>query len=245
MPRVVSDIEYTKFFDFEMKAVDEKDGSFEGYASTFGNRDLQSDIVMRGAFARTLKESKGKVPVLMGHQMSRIVGFGTHAEEDDKGLLVRGEFTLDSDEGRNAYATTRHAAAVGHKFGLSIGYGIAEGGYEIDERRGVRKLTDVDLYEYSLAAIPANTRARMTRVKAAGEKLTVTEIEDILREQGFSRADAKRIISDCKALRDAGPDEQTLRDAAAAGDLRCAVMAAQKETLMNLFREVRCQQQRL
>ena len=39
--------------------------------------DRQRDIVMPGAFDRTVKETRGRVPVLMGHQMSYIVGFGT------------------------------------------------------------------------------------------------------------------------------------------------------------------------
>lgn len=185
-------MEYTAF-DCAYKQVDET-GTFEAHVSTFGNRDRQNDIVMPGAFTRTLKETKGRVPFLMGHNMGRIIGFGTHAEEDSKGLLVRGEFTLESDEGRNAYATARHAAKVGHKLGLSIGYGIADGGAAYDERRGVRKLTDIDLFEYSIAAVPANDRARGMTVKSESDRWTEREFEEHLREVGFSK-DAARVIT--------------------------------------------------
>ena len=161
-------MEYTKPFDCELKQLsdDEEPGTFEAYISTFKNIDRQRDIVMPNAFDRTIKETRGKLPVLMGHQMGRIVGFGISAETDAKGLKVRGQFTLDSDEGKNAYATAKHAAKLKHSLGMSIGYGIPEGGAEYDEKRGVRKLHDIDLLEYSIACVPANDRAQMLGVKS-------------------------------------------------------------------------------
>ena len=48
----------------------------------------------------------------MSHNTGRVVGFSTAAEEDSKGLRVEGEFTFASDEGRNAYATVKHAAGA-------------------------------------------------------------------------------------------------------------------------------------
>lgn len=236
----MSDLEYSSVFDFGVKAVD-REGQFEGYASIFGPpADLQRDIVMSGAFAKTLKDHGGKVPILMGHQMSRIVGFGIEAEEDSKGLRVKGEFTLDSDEGKNAHATARHAFSIGHKLGLSIGYMVPAGGSEYDETKNLRLLHKIDLMEYSIAATPACPRARMQRVKSGA--MTVTDIEDTLRDAGFSRNEAKRIIADCKALRDAVPDDEeeakALREAWAA-ELRERSAKARGALLVNSFREVR------
>jgi HK97 family phage prohead protease len=181
------------------------DGQFEGHAAVFGNVDLQGDKIRRGAFKRTLDETGGRWPVLMGHIMARPVGFSTGAEEDNKGLLVRGEFTLGADDGRNAYALAKHAAALRQPFGLSIGYGVAKDGMKVNSDTGVRDLTDLDVYEFSLAAVPANSRARIGRVKAAGE-LTEREIEDILRDAGFLHNEAKRLISSMKAKRDVEPE---------------------------------------
>ena len=45
----------------EYKEVDtDEDGSFEGYASVFGNKDLGNDVVEKGAFMRSLKYKKPK-----------------------------------------------------------------------------------------------------------------------------------------------------------------------------------------
>ena len=234
----MSDVEYSPEFQFGVKAVD-KEGRFEGHAAVFNNTDLQRDIILPNAFAATLKDHGGRVPILMAHSMGRIVGFGVDAEEDSKGLKVTGEFTLDSDEGKNAHAVCRHAFSLGHKIGLSIGYMVPDGGSEYDESKNVRLLHKVNLLEYSVACVPANPRARMTRVKSGA--MTVTDIEDTLRDAGFSRNEAKRIIADCKALRDAVPDDEeakAMRDAWAA-ELRDHAAKARGALLLNSFREVR------
>ena len=188
-------MEYTKPFDCELKQLsdDEEPGTFEAYISTFKNIDRQRDIVMPNAFDRTLKETRGKLPVLMGHQMGRIVGFGISAETDSKGLKVRGQFTLDSDEGKNAYATAKHAAKLKHSLGMSIGYAIPEGGAEYDEKRAVRKLHDIDLLEYSIACVPANDRAQMLGVKGSA-MWTEREFEQYLRDAGLSKEAAKQFV---------------------------------------------------
>ena len=189
----------------EFKEVTE-DGQFEGHAAVIGNVDLGGDRIKRGAFTRTIEETGGKWPVLMGHIMSRPVGFSTGGEEDNKGLLVSGEFTLGSDDGRNAYALARHAAKLKQPFGLSIGYGVGKDGAKFNDSTGVRDLTDLDVYEFSLAAVPMNPRARVARVKAAGERFTEREIEGILRDAGFSQNEAKCLIFSMKGQRDVEPE---------------------------------------
>jgi uncharacterized protein len=190
---------------FEFKELTE-DGQFEGHAAVIGNVDLGGDRFKRGAFERTIRETGGKWVVLMGHLMSRPVGFSTGAEEDSKGLHVFGEFTLASDDGRNAYALAKHAAKLKQPFGLSVGYAIPKDGTKFNSDTGVRDILDVDVLEFSLAAVPMNPRARVARVKAAGERLTEREIEGILRDAGFSRDDAKGIIFSLTGKRDVEPE---------------------------------------
>lgn len=235
----MSEIEYSSEFQFGVKSVD-KEGQFEGHASVFSNTDLQRDIVMPGAFTGTLKDHGGRVPILMGHQMARIVGFGVDAEEDGKGLRVRGEFTLDSDEGRNAYATAKHASALGHKLGLSIGYTVPDGGSTWDEDKGIRHLNKINLLEYSIAAVPANPRARMTRVKQAGALWTAREFEEYLRDAGLSLQAAKQFVAGGYGalsggdLRDADADDEAFRK-----QLRDQCARGRGAALINSFREVR------
>lgn len=187
---------------FALKELTEA-GQFEGHAAVFGNVDLQGDRIERGAFTKAIAESGGKWPVLFGHNSGRVVGFSTGAEEDAKGLRVTGEFTLDSDEGRNAYATAKHAAQLGQKFGLSIGYGVRKNGADFDEESGVRTLKDLKVYEFSLAAIPANPRARIANVKELADCGTVREVEAWLKARGATGDEARQMISVCRQERDA------------------------------------------
>jgi Escherichia/Staphylococcus phage prohead protease len=225
---------HTGFYAFALtKAVDDE-GTFDGYASTFGNVDLQGDVVLPGAFTETLKKTAGKVPILMAHNSAEIVGFGIEAAEDERGLRVRGQFTPDSDAGRNAAAIARHAHKIGHKLGLSMGYRVRKDGADWDESTGIRKLKAVDLYEYSIAAVPANPRARMTRVK------TVREAEAALRELGLTGDEARQLISICKGEAGREPLDAPERDAKGAQtEAAAAFMAALRgQSLINELKEV-------
>src|SRR5262245_5786289 len=191
MPEI--NVSYTDYCPFEAKAISE-DGTFEGYASTFNNVDLQGDMVMPAACAATLKKQAGKVPVFLSHRSDRPVGFGMEAYEDAKGLRVKAQFTLASDEGRNARATVLHAIELDHKPGLSIGYRLLKDGAEWDESTGVRKLKAIDLLEYSIALVPANPKARITAAKSIND-WTIREFEEHLRDAGFSKEAARTIAS--------------------------------------------------
>ena len=192
-------IERSPLFEFEVKVLDEP-GRVEGYASTFSNVDRQGDVMLPGSFTATLRENKGRVPMLYGHLMSKVVGFGIEATEDDKGLKVVGEFTLDSDDGRNAYAIAKHAAKLNNKLGLSIGYGVRKDGAEWDEAAGVRRLKAVNLYEWSIAPVPANPRASIGRVKGAAAGMSASELRAVLMQVGFTQAEAREFLFAAKGL---------------------------------------------
>ncbi len=83
-----------KFKDFSVKATDEGNGGFTGYAATFDREpDSYGDVIARGAFTDTLKawtESGRPVPVLYGHNMDDPdFNIGTaELMEDERGLKV-------------------------------------------------------------------------------------------------------------------------------------------------------------
>src|SRR5262245_56499630 len=75
----------------ELKTLGERE--FEGHGSTFGNVDLGDDIVMPGAFKRSLAEHReqGELPQMLGmHLPHQVAGKWLDMQEDAKGLFVRG-----------------------------------------------------------------------------------------------------------------------------------------------------------
>src|SRR5512141_1260402 len=98
-------------FQFEVKSIG-SDGTFTGLASTYGNVDLGNDMVMPGAFSKTLAEKRGQVPLLMGHDPSAPIGLAT-LTDSPQGLQVRGELVLEADGAKSAYALLKKGVIRG------------------------------------------------------------------------------------------------------------------------------------
>jgi len=193
---------------FKIKEISDS-GEFSGYGSVFGVKDSYSDIVMPGAFAKSLADwkSKGGMPALLWqHKTDEPIGIFTKMEEDEHGLFVEGKLLKDDDPmAKRAYAHLK----AGSITGMSIGYSDVD--YEYDKDKGAFKLNEVKLWEVSLVTFPANEEARINNVKTllkSGELPKPALVEQCLRDAGFSRTQAKSILSGgYKALRDADSDD--------------------------------------
>lgn len=179
-------------YAFEIKAVSD-DGTIEGYGSVFGVRDNYDDVVAAGAFATSLNAHKadGTMPAMLWqHDANEPIGVWTEMVEDAKGLRIKGQLALDTTRGKEAHALLKLRALNG----LSIGFISKQWAY--DRETDVRTLTEIDLWEVSLVTFPANEKARVTDVKAAADELVAPkDAERILRDAGFSKADATAFVS--------------------------------------------------
>jgi len=79
-----------KSFDLEVKDVDAKNGIVAGYFSAFGMVDSDGDILMPGAFKRSIQdwgvEGKQRIKHLLNHNPSQPLGKLTVLKEDNYGL---------------------------------------------------------------------------------------------------------------------------------------------------------------
>jgi len=145
--------------DLELKALDGQ-GRFAGYASVFHMVDNQRDIILPGAFSRTLKGRTGEIKLLWQHQQDEPIGVFDRMFEDGRGLYVEGRLLLNVRRAKEAHALLKARALSG----LSIGYSPVR--YTIDTKSGIRRLAEIDLWEISLVTFPANAAANVTVVKA-------------------------------------------------------------------------------
>ena len=211
----------TRYIDrrFEIKELTEE-GGVAGHASVFGVEDAYADIVARGAFGKTLAEHKrrGSMPkMLWQHDSREPIGVWEEMAEDSVGLYVSGRLILDVQRAREAHALMREGALDG----LSIGFRTVES--VNDDKTGLRTLTEVKLFEVSPVTFPALDSARISTVKAADIR-SKRDLENALRDAGFSRRDAAWIASNwhLPAQRDAegeGLDELAASIQAAAEQL--------------------------
>ncbi len=198
-------------------------GTFEGYGSVFNNEDSYRDVMLPGAFTKTLADykSRGKMPkMLLNHgsmgggmfgssdPMADVpIGKWTDMSEDSHGLHTKGQLiNLDTERGK----TIHGAMKEGQLDGLSIGYsatGFTRGAKDNEPRR---KIHEVKLWEVSPVTFPANDQALVSAVKSmAGEIATVRQFEDFLRDVGgFSHAAAKSIA--LSGFKSAEPDTSRL-----------------------------------
>ncbi len=178
--------------DFELKAYDDDEddeakGMFSGYASVFGNKDLGNDVVVQGAFQKSIR-AKGarKIKMLFQHDTKEPIGVYTKVREDAQGLYVEGKLAMQTQKGREVYELMKMGAIDG----LSVGYRVDAKGYSYDDRGKKRYLKQVDLMEISAVTFPMNPKARVNAVKA--EERTVRDWETFLRDEGgLSRSESK------------------------------------------------------
>lgn len=174
-------------YECEIKTEADEEGMFEGYASTFGNIDKGNDVVVNGAFRKSLRRRPyNKVKLLYQHRTDEPIGVFRSMREDDRGLYVKGQLAMGTQKGKEVYELMK----MGALDAMSIGFKADPKSQSYDERRRRRFLRDVDLMEVSLVTFPMNDKALVHQVK--GSDRTIREWEDLLRDVGdLSRMESK------------------------------------------------------
>ncbi len=161
-------------------------GQIEGYASKFGLVDQGGDVVMKGAFAKSI--ASRQVKMLRGHVPDNVIGVWTEVKEDDTGLYVRGQINMDTQIGRETHSLVRSGAMDG----MSIGYRSRKA---VKNANGHRELSELDLWEVSIVTFPMLLEAT-AQAKSLSDLQEPHEIKRFLEEHlcdaGFSRKQAKQ-----------------------------------------------------
>jgi HK97 family phage prohead protease len=181
-----------KALNIEIKANSSK-REVEAYASTFGNKDLVGDIVVKGAFSKTISEkfasgAKNDIKVLWQHMPSMPIGLPIHMEEDSKGLYTVSKLS-------NTRAADEALSLVQDKVvdKMSIGYDVIKDEYSTE---GARLLKELKLYEYSLVTFPANEQADILGSKSLEQLTTLlSQVGAADMGQLFSNTKAGAILS--------------------------------------------------
>lgn len=182
-------------------------GVIEGYGAIFGSVDQGGDVIVKGAFDKTLAGRVAPVAMLKHHDPQQIVGTWSDIKADKTGLRCKGQLLTTTDCGEEALEEVKAGALSG----LSIGYRTvkSEAG-----PNGTRLLTELELWEISLVTFPMHERARIDSLKAAD--LTERDFErKLTQDAGFSRSVARALMAGgMKAVqaakRDAGAETDAL-----------------------------------
>lgn len=178
--------------DFTITKALTEEGEFEGYASVFDTEDHHGDTVKKGAFKAGLSKlvkEKRKIKMLFNHDRFSPIGVFKEADEDSKGLYVRGKLTLGVQKADETRLLMLDEAIDS----MSIGGYVRK---ELrDQKTWKRDLLELELKEISPVVFPALDEARVVSVKSLVDGAPLADVELVLRDAGFSRSDTKRLIS--------------------------------------------------
>ncbi|MFN7038683.1 MAG: phage major capsid protein [Alphaproteobacteria bacterium] len=134
-------------------------GLITGYASVFNIIDFHNDILIQGAFYKTIStKALHEIKLLWQHKVDEPIGIISHIEEDKYGLYIEAKLLLNVNRALEAYYLIKEGSIRG----LSIGYKPKE--YYYNEEH-IRVITEVELKEISLVTFPANNEASIINYK--------------------------------------------------------------------------------
>jgi len=156
-----------KSFKFEIKSVT-SEGEFEGYAAVFGVVDSGGDVIEPGAFKKTIRDNNGVFPMTWYHDVRDPIG-GVRVKEDEHGLFVKGWMNLDVQSAREKHALMKQEEPGPVIKALSFGYDTIKQEFVESDRKTVRRLKELKLYEVAPVLFAMQHQAQITDVKMEGK----------------------------------------------------------------------------
>jgi HK97 family phage prohead protease len=152
----------------KVEDIDEK-GIVRFYSSVFNTQDRVKDIVVRGAYKKTITENFKEIQHYKNHDSTLMPGVPFEFSETDTGLLVASKLILGTQLGRETYEEYKAMAEAGKSMGHSIGYAVVK-----EEPMGeINYLKELFLFEVStLTKRPAHPDAVTVDVKTVEELMT-------------------------------------------------------------------------
>jgi HK97 family phage prohead protease len=152
--------------------IDEANGIVSGYGSIFGNIDSDNDIILQGAYAKTLMENGSRVRYCNQHRIDQPLGKFTELREDGTGLYFVAEVPK-TRLGEDVLLLMKNGVITEN----SVGIMPIVKNYRQD---GVRELKEVKLYEISCVTLAANPMALITDAKGAINQELLAKRFDVL-----------------------------------------------------------------
>jgi len=143
------------------------EGKLIGIAWPFGEPDRVGDVIEKGAFANV----ELPLPMLAFHNQAETVGVWERVEEKQDGLHIEGRLLLDDvARAREIHALIKEKAVRG----LSIGFCATKAKARTG---GGRIISNLQLVEISVVAVPAHPGAQITSAKTLDDR-KANEMED-------------------------------------------------------------------
>lgn len=155
-----------------LEDIDESNGIVKGYGSVFNNIDSDNDIILAGAYTKTLQENGSRVRYCNQHRIDQPLGKFTELREDGNGLYFVAEIPK-TRLGEDVLLLMKNGVINEN----SVGIMPIVKSFRQD---GVRELKEVKLYEISCVTLAANPLAMITDAKGLIDQDLLGKRFDIL-----------------------------------------------------------------
>jgi HK97 family phage prohead protease len=184
-----------KFIVSDAKVLDDRQGIVEAFVNTMGVRDADGDIIDPAAFDASIRANL-PIPVLAGHDQSKLVGKVIFAQAEKTGagdehrLYTRMQLNMDTQVGQEAYSNI----AGEYIREWSVGFNLPAGDAVLYDRAGketTRRILNLDWVEVSAVirgASPSTSTIAAKTLKAPDTYSTIEEAEARADELGCTGA---------------------------------------------------------
>lgn len=155
-----------------LEDIDESNGIVKGYGSVFNNIDSDNDIILAGAYTKTLQENGSRVRYCNQHRIDQPLGKFTELREDGNGLYFVAEIPK-TRLGEDVLLLMKNGVINEN----SVGIMPIVKSFRQD---GVRELKEVKLYEISCVTLAANPLAMITDAKGEIDQDLLSKRFDVL-----------------------------------------------------------------
>lgn len=156
-----------------IKDADQRKGIVTGYAANFNTLDSDNDIILPGAFAKSIREqgpgsAQPRIKHLLNHRSEQPIGVPLILKEDGTGLYYESQVGTHA-LGQDFIKMVDSGLITEH----SIGYGVVRKNVvnpNADWRDQQTELIELKLWEFSsLTAWGANQNTPLTGIKSIGQ----------------------------------------------------------------------------
>jgi len=155
----------------ELLDADEKAGIVKGYASTFGNKDSDNDIINKGAYKKTIEENGKRIKYIYQHDMDKPLGVIKMLEEDNKGLMFEAKIA-NTTLGKDVIELMKAGVLTENSVGIMP--------IQKEMVDGIRHINEVKLFEISAVTMAANDQAMILDVKGNADREKILKRYDRL-----------------------------------------------------------------
>lgn len=199
--RAAAPLRPRKDFTIEVKDFDAAKRTVMGYAAIFGNVDAARDMIIKGAFAKSIQErgpgtnSGNQIIFLWMHDMDEPIGRVTKLTEDEKGLYF--EAIIDNiEQGDRAVAQLQSGTLKQFSIGFNYVWDKMEYDYDLD----AFVCKEIYLAEISVVSLSCNEDAMLVGMKSSDIQDRKTkyldQLDDILKTISSPKAYKVRAIID-------------------------------------------------